>query len=105
MRMWMIKLEKMCRQHLLGEHNEIHKMIGNLRNSRHWAENLTRKGFLEPQNALTRHDELAKEMISRGFNHNSPLNILGITFPSGHVDVSKSMKDLSNRCKNCEVIE
>ena len=25
MRMWMIKPELLCRQHLLGEHSEIHK--------------------------------------------------------------------------------
>jgi len=101
MRMWNIKPSLMCRQHLLGEHFEIHKLIGNLRNSRRWGESLASKGFLEPQNALRRHDKLVGEMLKRKFNHQSPLDICGVKLPLGKVDVKKSVQDLKKRCKEC----
>jgi len=101
MRMWNIDPRKMCNQHLLGEHFEIHKMIGNLRHSRTWAESLTKKGFLEPQNALTRHNKLVREMLKRKIKHKSPLNVKKVDLPQGKVDVKKSKKDLIKRCKNC----
>ena len=31
MRMWMVPPSKMCRQHLLGEHVEIHMLVGTMR--------------------------------------------------------------------------
>ncbi len=101
MRMWNIKPEIMCRQHLLGEHFEIHKMIGNLKNSGTWAFALTRNGFLEPQNAVERHNMLVLEMGRRGFNHNSPLNVSGVKLPRGKVNMKKSMHDLFQRCEVC----
>ena len=101
MRMWQINPKMLCRQHLLGEHNEIHKAVGNLRHSGIWARSLVAKGFLEPQNFLKRHDELVSEMLGRGFNHKSPLEIKGLELPIGKVDVNKSIKDLKERCKEC----
>lgn len=101
MRNWNIKPELMCRQHLLGEHFEIHKAIGNLRNSGKWVRNLTAKGFLEPQNFLVRHNSIVGEMERRGFNHNSPLDVSGINLPIGNVDVQKSIIDLEKRCGEC----
>ena len=97
----MLPPEKLCRKHLLGEHNEIHKMVGNLRHSRTWAESLTKLSFLEPQNALCRHNELVKEMARRGYNHNSPLDTAGVELPIGRVDLNASMKDLYERCELC----
>ena len=99
--MWNINPSKLCTQHLLGEHFEIHKAIGNLRHSRKWAESLTAKGYLEPQNSLKRHDKLAKEMLKRNMNHKSPLDIKEIELPIGKVDVRKSIKDLNKRCREC----
>lgn len=91
----------MCRQHLLGEHYEIHKAIGNLKNSRKWAESLSKKGFLEPQNALKRHDILVKEMRRRGYSHKSSLKTKGIKLPKGKVNLERAIKDLVKRCKEC----
>ena len=101
MRMWNIKPELMCRQHLLGEHYEIHKMIGNLRNSGKWTKSLTSKGFLEPQNAIKRHNELVKEMNLRNYKHKSTLNVSGLKLPVGNVDVKKSIRDITQRCVEC----
>ena len=97
----MIEPKFLCRQHLLGEHFEIHKAVGNLKNNKKWTKSLTEKGFLEPQNFMSRHEELVVEMTRRKFNHNSPLDIEGIELPTGKVNVQKSIEDLKSRCKNC----
>ena len=65
------------------------------------GESLTKKGFLEPQNALKRHDSLVREMICRGFNHKSPLDVAGVDLPVGKVDIKKSIRDLKKRCEDC----
>lgn len=103
MRMWMIKPKLMCRQHLLGEHFEIHKAVGNLRYSGRWTKSLTKKGFLEPQNFAKRHNELAKEMRRRKMKHQSELDVNGIELPVGKINLKKSIHDLRKRCKECEV--
>lgn len=101
MRMWMIQPNKLCRQHLLGEHFEIHKAVGNLRHSGKWTKSLTQRGFLEPQNFLSRHDTLVKEMQRRGFTHNSPLDVSGVELDTGNVNIRKSIRDLKDRCEEC----
>jgi hypothetical protein len=101
MRNWMIKPSLLCNRHLLGEHFEIHKAVGNLKHTGKWVRALTDKGFLEPQNFSKRHDRLVKEMFKRGINHNSPLDVKGVEFPNGRVDVKLSLRDLKKRCKDC----
>ena len=101
MRMWNIKPKLMCRQHLLGEHFEIHKAIGNLKHSGIWTKALTNKGFLEPQNFLKRHDKIADEIKKRGMNHNSKLIVGNIKLPTGKVDIKQSVIDLKKRCPEC----
>jgi len=91
----------LCRQHLLGEHFEIHKAVGNLKHSKTWANSLASKGFLEPQNFIKRHKAIITEMKRRGFNHQSPLEVRGIKLPKGKVDTKKSVNDLRKRCKKC----
>lgn len=103
MRMWMLDPKKMCRQHLLGEHYEIHKAVGNLRHSGTWANSLTEKGFLEPQNFKNRHDQLVCEMKRRGMKHESPLNICSIKICNGCVDTKVSINDLISRCNRCRI--
>lgn len=102
MRMWKINPGLICDQHILGEHFEIHKAVGNLKHSGKWVKALTKKGFLEPQNSLQRHNELVEEMIKRGMQHKSPLNVDGVDFPIGKVDIKKSVEDLIERCENCK---
>lgn len=100
--MWCIDPKLLCKSHLLGSHFEIHKMIGNLKYTGKWTLNLTNAGYLEPQNAQQRHDELAEEMLKRGYKHESPLIINGMKLPVGHVDSDKSLSDLLSRCKECK---
>lgn len=101
MRMWMINTQKLCKQHLLGEHFEIHKAVGNLNHKGIWARALIENGFLEPQNFNSRHDALVKEMIQRGYKHNSPLDAGRWENLTGKVNRSRAVRELKSRCKLC----
>lgn len=76
MRIWDIAPEKLCRNHLLGEHRELHAIWSVLTKnkkgySRH-PETLRWKGKLAALYA--RHKMLIEEMKDRGYNHNSRLD-------------------------------
>lgn len=75
MRIWDISPKKLCRNHLLGEHRELHAIWSVLVNgkkgySRH-PETLRRKGKLKT--LYGRHEALVVEMSNRGYQHRSPL--------------------------------
>lgn len=103
MRMWMVDPRILCRQHLLGEHNEIHK-------HRHVFEKqysiAGRYSQIEPKSMKARHDKLAAEMLRRGFCHRSPyeqpdLSHLSERDRDGTVDPEESLKLLLLRCGAC----
>lgn len=101
MRMWMIDPKKLCRKHLLGEHGEIHKHRHNFVKGHKIGG---RKGQIEPMSMQERHDELAKEMLMRGYNHKSPYtqpNLSHYDLDGFIVDREESEKDLSSRCSDC----
>jgi hypothetical protein len=88
MRIWDIEPAKLCRQHLLGEHFELHAIWSILTRkkkgySRH-PETLRWKGRLKALYKV--HEALVLEMKNRGFNHNSPLD-KGMATGSGDQDV------------------
>lgn len=99
MRMWMMDPKKMCRKHLLGEHVEIHMMVGTLIKGRS-LEGFLQRGLLEPQNARKRHDALVTEMQARGYAHNSPLPEHSYERP-GRVSRKQSKTELAARCPDC----
>lgn len=99
MRMWKINVKKLCNQHLLGEHVEMHMFAGTLRKGGS-IKGYVETGLVEVHNIKGRHDEIAKEMKKRGMNHQSPLKIPKLK-PAGKVDKQRSKKDLIKRCKNC----
>jgi hypothetical protein len=101
MRMWMVNPKILCKNHLLGEHFEIHKAVSNLRQSGTWTKSLTKHGYLNPQSFKERHDILVKEMKNRGYKHNSILNVSDITLEHGDINVIKSLHDLIERCNDC----
>ena len=103
MRNWNIDSKLMCNKHLVGGHGEIHKSVANLRYTKNWTLSLTTKGFLEPQNFLSRHNKIAIEMIKRGMNHKSPLDVSNIDLPTSKVDINRSIKDLKERCPACRI--
>jgi len=75
MRIWDIPPKKLCRQHLLGEHRELHAIwpihVNNKKGYSRHPETLRWKGKLKALYLI--HEEIVKEMKERGFNHKSPL--------------------------------
>ncbi|MBF0484559.1 MAG: pyrimidine dimer DNA glycosylase [Candidatus Omnitrophica bacterium] len=76
MRIWDLPPQKLCRNHLLGEHRELHAIwsvitLHKKGYSRH-PETLRWNGKLAALYA--RHELLVKEMHLRGFNHHSALD-------------------------------
>lgn len=76
MRIWDISPEHLCRKHLIAEHGELHALwsiiINNKKGYHNHPETERWRGKLKA--LYDRHEKLVKEMQSRGFRHNSPLN-------------------------------
>lgn len=99
MRMWMVDPKILCRKHLLGEHGEIHNHRHNFV-KQHKMDG--RMGQIEPEAMERRHDELAGEMLLRGYKHQSPFKQLDVSYlPEMKVDIKEALKDLLNRCEDC----
>lgn len=99
-RMWGINPKLLCRKHLLGEHNELHKFVGSLKKGKNIDGFL--KGLVFVANIVDRHYVLAFEMIKRGYKHTSPLDEIPEFLPSAPVDVAHNLKELSMRCQECK---
>lgn len=77
MRIWDVSPSILCRQHLLGEHRELHALWTIL------TEN--RKGYMKHPETIRwvgklkalylRHEALVDEMTARGYNHKTPLDV------------------------------
>ena len=98
-RMWMTRPKLMCRQHLLGEHKELHQAVGSILKNKSLEGHLE-KGQIEIHNIIPRHKELVKEMKSRGYNHKSPLKKFKV-IKAGKVNITLNYKELAKRCKEC----
>ena len=109
MRVWDISPSKLCRNHLLGEHRELHAMWSVItENKKGYSlhpETIRWKGKLSA--LYNRHDLLVSEMKKRGYNHQSPLDkrkATGISKQTDYVDVpSEQIKILRNKKCECQV--
>ena len=104
MRMWMINPKLLCRKHLLGEHGELHKHRSLFVKGHSIAGRL---GQIEPRAMERRHNQLAREMVRRGFKHQSPfvqpdLSYLPATDRNGKVSKTESLFLLVDRCQDCK---
>ena len=99
MRMWMVDPRKMCDQHLLGEHVELHMLVGSLRRKK-TLTGFLEGGLVELHNIRSRHAELVVEMKNRGFRHASPLPAFRAR-TAGRVDPKHNLKELARRCDAC----
>ena len=76
MRIWDLPPERLCREHLLGEHRELHAiwsiLTGDRAGYRNHPETLRWEGRLAALYA--RHAALVTEMHVRGYRHASPLD-------------------------------
>lgn len=91
MRIWDIPPKILCRQHLLGEHRELHAiwtiLSENKKGYQKHPETIRWKGKLAA--LYSRHEKLVKEMERRGYTHRSPLNkslARGVKKQSHYVD-------------------
>ena len=99
----MVDPRLMCRKHLLGEHVEIHMLVGSLRRG------TSLQGFFENQlieihSIGPRHEQLVREMARRGYKHASPL----LRLPrkrAGRVDRKANLVELARRCADCRKLQ
>lgn len=106
MRIWDLSPSILCRQHLLGEHLELHSIWtvitqGKKGYSKH-PETIRWVGKLKA--LYSRHEKLVKEMHSRGYNHNSELDknlAIGDSKQKEYVNSPKEQIEIL-RTKACE---
>ena len=109
MRIWDIRPNKLCRNHLLAEHRELHAiwviLTKNKKGYRNHPETKRWQGKLKA--LYMRHQALANEMKERGYNHKSPLSkrfATGLSLQNEYVDsISKQKKILKNKGCSCKI--
>lgn len=105
MRMWMADPRKMCRQHLLGEHLELHMFAGALKKGLS-LDGYVDNNLLEAKSIVKRHSEIAAEMQRRGWKHHSPLKNVNLKSApkkvlNSRIDRKAALRDLMKRCRLC----
>lgn len=100
MRMWLVDPKKLCRKHLLGEHVEMH-MFASFINNNKGIQGFLDKGLVATDKIVERHDILARELIDRGYHHQSPIEMKPIE-KRGYVDIQENEKELCRRCEKCK---
>lgn len=98
MRMWMIPCEQMCNKHLLGEHVELHMLVGSIKKNKNIKGFLN--GLVNVQEIEPRHAEIVQEMQKRGMNHKSEIPKFN-SYLKGYVNIEENKQELKNRCPKC----
>jgi hypothetical protein len=109
MRVWDVSPEILCRNHLLGEHRELHAVWTILTENKNGysthPETLRWVGRLHA--LYLRHNELVKEISKRGYEHNSPLDkklALGDKIQTKFIDsIQQQIKILKTKKCDCKV--
>lgn len=111
MRMWMIDTTKLCKNHLSGEHREIHALVGMI-NRGISLKGYISNGLIEIHSIRQRHNDLVFELLRREsirepnptnkYFHKSPLPFF-VQTQEGKVDTDKSIEDLKRRCPKCKM--
>lgn len=99
MRQWNVPPKLMCRQHLLGEHLEVHMFVTNLREGRP-LNGFVANGLLEVHTLKKRHQQLVWEMKRRGYKHKSRLPAVPKQI-RGKIDWKVNLRVLASRCEEC----
>jgi len=101
MRMWMIPPEFMCKQHIIGEHGEIHKFKKSFEKQYKINNRMFPIVQILPAKMKIRHDELAKYMNHKSEYILPDLSYLPKEYLEAEVDIEYNIKDLNNRCSEC----
>ena len=107
-RMWLLPPGHMCQQHILGEHYELHKLVGGIKaaldgDDGHRARiaGQARDGNVDVRQITERHRELE---AYGGWDSPLPKVVIsGATcgFAIGDIDVEANRRDLRERCADC----
>lgn len=101
----MVNPKKMCNQHILGEHVELHMFVGSINKGKSIKGYIKNK-LIQPKDIKSRHEQLVKEMIKRGFKHKSKLPKIKLSLidkrdRNTKINIKENVKTLMKRCKNC----
>jgi len=99
MRMWGVNPVLLCDRHLLGEHVEMHMLVGAL-NKGISTRGYQDAGLVVLSRIRSRHNALAREMTRRGMKHRSPLPPFTCR-RGGHLDEAANLRELKRRCPAC----
>lgn len=100
MRMWAADPKLMCRNHLLGEHRELHALVGLIR-AKKSLEGYIKSGLVCVQQINQRHDDLHAEMLARWGTPFSKLPEFE-AFETPEINVQASIAELLRRCPACK---
>ncbi len=111
MRIWDIDPGRLCRNHLLGEHNELHAIWNIItQNRRGYSRHPETRRWEGKLGALFDvHEAIVQEMLARGYNHQSPLDkklAKGKKVQDEIVDsVERQIEILRQKGCNCDVLK
>jgi hypothetical protein len=97
--MWCVDTTQMCRKHLLGEHVELHMLVGSILKGRN-LDGFVENNLIDTKQIIKRHHELVAEMFRRGFKHKSELKQF-VNINQGSVDSKANKIELMRRCSEC----
>ena len=98
----MVDPRLMCRKHLLGEHVELHMLVGSLRRGLR-LDGFFENKLIELHSIERRHRQLVREMERRGFRHASPIVVEAER--AGRVDRRANLIELARRCRDCRQLQ
>lgn len=106
MRIWDVPPERLCRNHLLGEHAELHGIWTIVTQGRRgYAKHPEVERWRGKLKALyKKHQQIVDEMLQRGYQHNSPLDpdlATGAAVQEAFVDPPEEQVRIL-RSKGCE---
>jgi coproporphyrinogen III oxidase len=110
MRVWDLDPKFLCRNHLLGEHREIHAIwnIITLNKKGYGSHPETRRWIGKLKALYLRHEKVKSEMIFRDYHHKSELNkkfALGKSIQDKFINTPqeqiKILKDKGCNCQFC----
>ena len=101
MRMYNIDPSFLCRKHLLGEHVELHMMVGSIKNGKPSVSGWARAGLLDTYLLNVRHTAVSEEMLRRGYKHESPLDDDYSTVHEGRLNLIQDLSKIK-QCPECK---
>ena len=101
-RMWLVDPELMCKQHRLGEHKEIHDLVGFIRNGHiEKVQFHASRGQVFPQHISMRHEQLeAHDGLDSPISVPDVAEDLQMTEVTGRL-LKHNRQELARRCDEC----